>query len=330
MKTNLFRIAVLLTACVFNLSANAQRPIVTLQHGDQMSVFYGAGAFIQAMDAAERGDVITLAGGSYNAVDITKAVTIQGAGYVSDPAQLRYRTVINGDFSIKVEGEEGLSIDGIWHGGTISVDEDITQATFSKCRLSTLVFEATNTNVTIDRCRIYNLTSDAHCENLYVKNSILHGIGGHDTEDLIAVDNCNIYEARQSVTALFQNCIIRESHMSANSSVFNTAYYGGYSLKTSSVAGNYRLDWNYSDGFNASFTEGANTAFDRWDTASFTLSEYAVENYLGADGTQVGIYGGAQPFTDVPSNPQIVKKEIAKQTDENGKLKVEITVEAQP
>jgi len=330
MKTNLFRIAVLLTACVFNLSANAQRPIVTLQHGDQMSAFYGAGAFIQAMDAAERGDVITLAGGSYNAVDITKAVTIQGAGYVSDPAQLRYLTVINGDFSIKVEGEEGLSIDGIWHGGTISVDEDITQATFSKCRLSTLVFEATNTNVTIDRCRIYNLTSDAHCENMYVKNSILHGIGGHDTEDLIAVDNCNIYEARGSVTALFQNCIIYIANMSANSSVFNTAYYSGYSLKTSSVAGNYRLEWSGSYGFYQSFTEGANTAFDRWDTASFTLSEYAVKNYLGADGTQVGIYGGAQPFTDVPSNPQIVKKEIAKQTDENGKLKVEITVEAQP
>jgi len=328
MKTNLFRIAVLLTACVFNLSVNAQRPIVTLQHGDQMQAFYGGGAFIQAMDAAEKGDVITLAGGSYKATDITKAVTIQGAGYVSDPAQLRYRTVISGDFEIKVD-EEGLSIDGIWHSGTINISEDITQATFSKCRLNNFYFNALNTNVTINRCRICYLDINAHSENLYIMNSIFQSLYGFDDEDLIAIDNSFLYYLNGDFTGVIQNCEIYSGVVSANCSMFNTmfcSYSPQVNIEASNASGNYEIS-NYWYNFVQSFTS---TDLSEWDSNTYTLTEDAAQKYLGLDGTQVGIYGGAQPFTDVPSNPQIVKKEIAKQTDENGKLKVEITVEAQP
>lgn len=328
MKTKFFRIAVLLTACFFYLSVNAQRPIVTLQHGDQMQAFYGSGAFIQAMGAAEKGDVITLAGGTYNATDITKAVTIQGAGYVSDPTQLRYRTVISGDFEIKVD-EEGLSIDGIWHAGTITVSDDITQATFSKCRLNYFYFNALNTNVNIDRCRIYNLDINAHSENLYIMNSIFYSLYGFNDEDLIAIDNSFIYSLSDSFTGIIQNCVVNSGTVSANCSMFNTMYCTwspDVKINTSNVSGNYGVS-NYYSTFNKSFTS---TNFSKWDSNSYTLTEDAAKIYLGLDGTQVGIYGGALPFTDVPSNPQIVKKEIAKQTDENGKLKVEITVEAQP
>lgn len=325
MKTKLFRIAVLLTACVFNLSVNAQRPIVTLQHGDQMQAFYGGGAFIQAMDAAEKGDVITLAGGTYKATDITKAVTIQGAGYVSDPTQLRYRTVISGDFEIKVD-EEGLSIDGIWHSGTITISEDITQATFSKCRLGNFNFNALNTNVTIDRCRIYNLDPNAHSENLYIMNSIFYYLNGFNDEDIIAIDNSFIYSLSDDFTGIIQNCVVYQGTVSSNCSMFNTLYSSYINLWTDNAAGNYYVSNDFSS-FRNKFTS---SDLSYWDSNSYTLTETAAQKYLGLDGTQVGIYGGAQPFTDVPSNPQIVKKEIAKQTDENGKLKVDITVEAQP
>jgi hypothetical protein len=55
------------------------------------------------------------------------------------------------------------------------------------------------------------------------------------------------------------------------------------------------------------------------------------EKYIGTDGTQVGIYGGTTPFKEkgLPSNPQIIKKTIAEQTDANGNLKVDVTVKAQ-
>jgi hypothetical protein len=47
------------------------------------------------------------------------------------------------------------------------------------------------------------------------------------------------------------------------------------------------------------------------------------------DGTDVGVYGGTN-FSDaaLPPIPRIVNKKIAEQTDENGKLKVQIQVQA--
>lgn len=55
-----------------------------------------------------------------------------------------------------------------------------------------------------------------------------------------------------------------------------------------------------------------------------------VENGIhSSDNTEIGIHGGTSPFTSIPSNPQIVSKEIAAETDEEGKLAVKIKVEAQ-
>jgi len=55
------------------------------------------------------------------------------------------------------------------------------------------------------------------------------------------------------------------------------------------------------------------------------------ELYLGTDGTQVGIYGGTKPFKEkcLPTNPQVISKTIAKETDANGNLQINITVKAQ-
>ena len=63
----------------------------------------------------------------------------------------------------------------------------------------------------------------------------------------------------------------------------------------------------------------------------YILNEDAiVENGIhSSDGTEIGIHGGTSPFTSIPSNPQIVSKEIATETDEEGKLAVKIKVEAQ-
>ena len=67
-----------------------------------------------------------------------------------------------------------------------------------------------------------------------------------------------------------------------------------------------------------------------WPTATyqqtFVLPEEVATNYLGDDGTQVGMLGGTNPFTDKSSNPQ-VKKLAVKSSAENGVLKVKIDVE---
>ena len=51
----------------------------------------------------------------------------------------------------------------------------------------------------------------------------------------------------------------------------------------------------------------------------------------GADGTDMGIYGGMYPWKDgdLPINPHIVSKNIGTTLDASGNLKVNVTVEAQ-
>jgi hypothetical protein len=46
----------------------------------------------------------------------------------------------------------------------------------------------------------------------------------------------------------------------------------------------------------------------------------------GTDGKEVGLYGGPMPFNLTLSYPLISKMEVDEQTDDNGKLKVEIGV----
>ena len=58
----------------------------------------------------------------------------------------------------------------------------------------------------------------------------------------------------------------------------------------------------------------------------FELSDEAKKIYLGNDGTVVGVWGGAAPFSVTPSNPRITKCEIVPKVDANGKLSVTIEV----
>lgn len=61
-------------------------------------------------------------------------------------------------------------------------------------------------------------------------------------------------------------------------------------------------------------------------TETFELTETAAATYLGDDGTQVGIYGGTNPFNPTPSNPK-VKKFTVNSTTVGDQLKVKINVE---
>ena len=98
--------------------------LVTLQKGEETQVFYGADAFIEAMAAADHGNTITLTAGTFNATNITKAVTIYGAGYETnvDKEKLaeepeKYPTRINGNFDIALDSIEGRPAEGLYIEG---------------------------------------------------------------------------------------------------------------------------------------------------------------------------------------------------------------------
>lgn len=82
---------------------NAQSStMATLSHNGEISVFYGKGALIDAHTAAQPGDVITLSSGTFTATDITKAITLRGAGCEQDTVRNIIPTRIEGAFNINV------------------------------------------------------------------------------------------------------------------------------------------------------------------------------------------------------------------------------------
>ena len=79
MRKNLFLLLIAVMAAIHVCAQEVE--IATLQNGDDVQLFFGHDAFIDAMDAAESGGVIPLSPGRFNATDITKPVTIYGSGY---------------------------------------------------------------------------------------------------------------------------------------------------------------------------------------------------------------------------------------------------------
>lgn len=92
---------------------------------------------------------------------------------------------------------------------------------------------------------------------------------------------------------------------------------------------------NITNATNKSLTEYATlfktytgAALNNLDSETFELTDAAKAQYLGADGTEVGIYGGNLPFDPTPSNPQITKCNVAAKSTADGKLSVDIEVNA--
>ena len=320
--------AAIMAGFVMSVCAKAQDvQMVTLQQGESMTAYYGYSAFQQAMEAAAKGDLITLSGGSFASATVNKVVTIQGAGYVQDPDNNRYCTTFDKDFNIELpDGEMGLVIEGVRFNNVVSAKGTIDNLIFRKCRLGYLGFNNSK-NCLIDRCRIESFDPDDHSVNLMVKNSIIGYFGENSADAILLIQNCVIsYSGNNgSLTAQFKNCISACSFQASGCSAYNCVVnnnYGGFSTGTQSNV--WKLDDN---GMKSLFTNG--DFFNFRDDWSYTLTDEAAAQYLGTDGTQVGIYGGTTPFTDVPSNPQVVSKEIAAESDANGKLSVKIRVEAQ-
>lgn len=325
MKTTILKatlVAVMTFACLIIKAQDVQ--VATLQHGTTMQAFYGGDALKNALAAASQGDLISLSAGSFNATTINKAVTIQGAGYVYDPDKNRHRTVLVGEFYIEVPASQtGLVIEGIYSDNSVYVRGEVKQYTLRKCRFSSLTIGVSDTksqNGQIDRCKISNHLYIYEAENLYVNNSIIYSFSTYRNSASVLVENSYIYQSNSVNAGLFRNCIMYSFYLIGTASGQNCI---GRSLSNFDESlGNI---WNLS--YSDIFATASN--WDYSDDADYKLTSTAAATYKGTDGTQVGIYGGLTPFSDVPSNPQVTKKEISGQTDANGKLNVKITVEAQ-
>ena len=123
--------------CVYAISF-AQVPLIaTLQHNDTISAFYGSNAFVEAHAAASHGDIITLSSGEFNACDITKAITLHGAGCIYNPETNSLPTKIVGNFSLNIPSDTtSLIMESIMFTGEIGNRNVLYFPQFIKCNIN--------------------------------------------------------------------------------------------------------------------------------------------------------------------------------------------------
>ena len=336
MKNNLLRLMMLFVAAVLTNNAFAQGSLLaTLNHEGTISTFYGAQAWKNAHEAAVNGDVVTLSSGSFLATNITKAITVRGAGMGIDPTVVVEPTVIMGNFNINIEdsGSSRLTLEGIYSNNSITYT-NVVNPLFLKCRLNEVNGSGT-TNILKDasfiHCRIAKgLSLSRDCSASCVNSVIQRPYSVDNYRSNFEFLNCMIVADNLLYThsSSFKNCIIKGGDGSSKLNGDCTAYncigldYSDMFIYITNTTNKIVSDYA------TLFKTYTGATLEKLDSENFQLTDEAKTQYLGMDGTEVGIYGGNLPFDPTPSNPQITKCNVAAKSSADGKLSVDIVVNA--
>ena len=219
MKKNLLRLMMLFVAAVLTNNVFAQGSLLaTLNHEGTISTFYGSQAWKNAHDAAANGDVITLSSGTFVAVNITKAITVRGAGMGIDSTAVSEPTVITGDFTINIAepGSNRLTLEGIYSNHTIYYT-NVVNPLFLKCRLNKVTYDNYSTSVLKDasfiHCRIaeqlyLGTNSSASCVNSVIQAPYSLS---NSTSNFEFINCCLIGDMGRAYSSSFKNCIISDN-----------------------------------------------------------------------------------------------------------------------
>ena len=339
MKKNLFHLA---TVICLATTLSAQQSMATLNHNDSITVFYGSNALIDAHVAAENGDIITLSAGTFLAVaEISKAVTIRGAGMFADSIANTDPTIITGNIVLNIPEDplNHLTLEGIRFINNIYYTE-VYRPHFIKCKIQSIseTYSIAMQEAVFINCIIHGWcnmirNSEWVATNTTFLNSVILGTTNYQ------------YDGSPE---LYQNCILKLSYNQVqNKQLYNCIVYseGNYpgvnnnsynSYNCVGIATRWGEDWNYFytlEGYgnhqNYNMTWGGVFVSFRGTYAegeSFELQDSIATTILGNDGTQVGIYGGLYPFDPRVSNPQIRRINVANRSTADGKLSVDIEV----
>lgn len=345
-----------LVAMVMATISYAQSSVLaTLSHEGEISTFYGAGALKSAHAAAEHGDVITLSSGSFQATDITKAVTIRGAGMQVDSIAQIYPSVVVGSFYIDVPDslEQHLTVEGIYcDDNGVAVCHTLSNATFIKSRFYTVrsMHQTNNSgymkNLAFIHCKIQNYFYNTNGSNSisFVNSLIRNPYIGNSSypNNSFEFTNCVVrwtgvsvlsyaWPNNSSFYAIYRNCILSSSTTSDNSNrmsstnlIYNCLGIASQNMFTNIAALGSSMFYTTTD---------MAEVFKTWtgtisEIETYELTDEAKTKYLGDDGKELGIYGGNLPFTPNPTNPKITKFNVASKSTADGKLSVDIEVKA--
>lgn len=312
----LFVFVALMVAIVSTLSA--QSPLLaTLSHDGEISTFFGENAFDDAYKAATDGDIITLGVGRFvrPSAGISKTITIRGCGMDRTYIQggVLYYGVRNADISIVFEGLRFVS--------------DLKSTTSSTGQLQLI------------KCKANYVHLDKNWKN-YVVQSIITNLrygcgtfmgcyikGSYDSSETTGLFNSQVENCTLSLdskyylqNSTFKNCVMQsvgEIRFTSPVIMTSSIYIGDESHRNSIID-----DSDFPCKYLPSGTE-----FLKDGTITYELRDDLTTQWIGTDGTQVGMYGGPIPFDPRLSTPIIKKFNVSSKTSADGKLSVDIEVD---
>lgn len=337
MRNRLLGFVVFALALMQTFFADAQRPFATLEHEGTMTAYYGANALQEAHSAAATGDIITLSSGMFNATNITKAITIRGAGMFADTTTGTTPTYINGNFTFSAPDDNVhyLSFEGLYFMGYVKYGT-VHNPMFSKCLFhndleynsygsnTTYMYDATFVNCIITRWVNYYYSSNLNytATGTTFLNCVILNNQCDESRDIFTncivklkpyccpyrtINNCIVYWAGQAGSA---DGAITSWNSIGISNATNTNYFHP-SMTTSHNLHNYYTYNSVFKYFSDNYVDGM----------SFELQDNVANTVLGSDGTQVGIYGGSHPFNPRVQNYKIT---VPAQSNESGQLPITI------
>jgi hypothetical protein len=322
---------VLLLSVAGMKNALAQTQIATLKHGDDISVFYGINALVSAHNAATIGDVITLSEGSFNCCNITKAITLHGAGCHADTVAHTFGTTVPGDFYLEVPTNDTafLTIEGVSFPGRVKY-KSLFNPRFIRCIFNNIDYSNSNyymTNAQFINCIIQEMEYFVVNNTLFINSVIYKAKCSHSTYSNTGeiYYNSIVRYWNEMQNAVAYNSIIVCGNTSVSPPNSGSTFYNCIGIMNGQSANMFQYQTNATNLLLNTYSD----VFDTWDgTFSFeedyVLKESIISAFQGNDGTEVGIHGGSLPYDPRPSYMVVKRYNVANKSTHDGKLSVEI------
>lgn len=314
---------------------------VALHNPTGVKHFLGPNALQSAYAASASGDTIYLPGGSFNPpANFDRRLTIYGAGHYLDSTIATGKTFINGNI-VLTETADNFYIEGVEVTGnfTLTSNHSVDNVVIKRCRINGALDVPGNlTKPSQNLALIGNVFISAigmtNCQNVLISNNIfqseIHGTNGNMIYNNIFIGaggGWNSFNFTGSNNQVSNNIFLVQAGGGLTNGTGNTfrnnlmafvPFYGGSNPAINNHTGINRA---------VILVNQTGNLFDY--AHNYRLQNPAV--YLGADSTQVGVYGGAFPYKEgaVPSNPHIESQNIAPKTSASGLLNVQIRASAQ-
>lgn len=351
----------LIGMCLVYMGMMAQTSLVaTLTHDGESSEFYGQNAFVDAVNASADGDLVTLSAGIFSGTTINKSLTIRGNG--AEPAE--QATVINTKVVLEKSADEDeanhwLNIEGVYFNCDVLIQAPknttdlniLKDLCMKKCTIKSFssneyypnrLYYGTLKNASFINCRITNGFTIMNESEVSFINSVVFGYkfyagnGGQTNNPKATLYNSVAVFNEHPNTVTYLNAI--NSIMVINATKEKGyAFPASFSSTNSIVTGFFASESNTGAMF-VNYTP-VNTQWMPMADVFSTLTNYqsldiendyalteAAQAFLGTDGTQVGIYGGAAPYTSTVTYPSFKTFNVAEKAID-GKLSVEIATE---